>query len=58
MGSFVSYLYYKKSVEGPTSVVPSEVVSSPLAASETEPEKVLIRHRPTTYEPELEINPD
>ena len=54
MGSFISYLYYKKSVEGTGAeeVVPS---SPPLAASEAGAEHVPIRHRPTTYEPDLQI---
>jgi hypothetical protein len=56
MGSFVSYLYYKNSVEGTGSTATSDVVpSSEVAASTAGVESIPIRHRPTIYEPELQI---
>ncbi len=56
MGSFVSYLYYKNSVEDNGAVKNSQVVSAqPIKASEAVAEPIPIRHRPTTYEPELQI---
>lgn len=55
MGSIVSYLYYKQSVEGSrvspaaedTSVQTNHVITEPIP----------IRHRPTTYESDLQIEP-
>lgn len=48
MGSLVSYLYYKNSVEG--SAKPATPESVPV----TEP--IPIRHRPTAYDPDLQID--
>jgi len=48
MGSIISYLYYKQSVEAPPA---TNVEETPV----TQP--VPIRHRPTAHDPDLQIDP-
>ena len=50
MGSLVSYLYYKNSVA--PSCTDEAVVRTNVVITEPIP----IRHRPTTYEPDLQID--
>jgi hypothetical protein len=50
MGSLISYLYYKQSVEGPAASKEEAI-----AASVTQP--IPIRHRPTAHDPDLQIDP-
>ena len=46
MGSLISYLYYKQSVEAAANVEATPV---------TQP--IPIRHRPTAHDPDLQIDP-
>lgn len=50
MGSLVSYLYYKNSVA--PSCIDEAVVRTNVVITEPIP----VRHRPTTYEPDLQID--
>ena len=50
MGSLVSYLYYKNSVD--PSCADQAMVQTHIVI--TDP--ILIRHRPTNYEPDLQID--
>lgn len=52
MGSFISYLYYKNSVEAPAETTVA------IAATETvHVQPIPIRHRPTAYDPDVGIDP-
>ena len=53
MGSLISYMYYKQSVEPPS----VSDVQTKIMNTNTNTEPIPIRHRPTTYEPDLQIDP-